>query len=111
MRLSHSAIHVYPRRGRVPALGGARAAVSLHSHSDCSRETLDFVPAFARGIPFVARLFERSIAEYERLYGRPLDFTTIYWRPPLPPADVVMSECLHLERRLDLRPLVSLTDH
>ena len=88
-----------------------RAAVSLHSHSECSREKLDFVPGRARRIPVVAALFERSISNYQREHGRPLDFEAIYWRPPLPPAAVIASEREQIERRLDAVALVSLTDH
>jgi hypothetical protein len=87
------------------------AAASLHSHSECSREKLDFVPGFARRIPLVAALFERGIAEYERENGRPLDFAAVYWRPPLPAAEVIASEREQIERRLDANALVSLTDH
>lgn len=111
MRLSRTALHVYPRNTHAWDRAGLRAAVSLHSHSECSREKLDFVPAFARGIPLIAPLFERSLAEYEREEGRPLDFSAVYWRPPLPPAGVIASEREQIERRLDVEAFVSLTDH
>jgi hypothetical protein len=111
MRLSRSAIQVHPRRARFPSLDGMRAAVSLHSHSECSRESLGFVPGFARRIPLVAALFERGLAEYQREYGRALDFATLYWRPPLAPAAVIASEREQIEQRLDSKALISLTDH
>ena len=88
-----------------------RAAVSLHGHSNCSREKLDFVPEMVRRIPFVGRLFERSMADYRRDYGEPLDFAMAYWRPPLSAEAVIASEMEHIERRLDCDALVSLTDH
>jgi hypothetical protein len=88
-----------------------RATVSLHSHSACSKEILDFVPSLARRIPLVARLFEATMAKYEREHGRPLDFNTMYWRPPLPPAAVIESERRQIERRFGGPALVSLTDH
>jgi hypothetical protein len=88
-----------------------RTAVSLHSHSECSCESLGFIPRFARQIPLVSRYFEQGVAEYERDHGRPLDFTKCYWRPPASPADVIASEREHLQRRLGLTALVSLTDH
>jgi hypothetical protein len=88
-----------------------RSAVSLHSHSSCSRETLDFVPGLARQVPVVSRLVARSLARYERFHGHPLNFASWYWRPPLEPAAVLASEHEHLERRLGCRALVSLTDH
>ena len=88
-----------------------RAAVSLHSHSDCSREKLDALPEFARRIPIVAAFLQRSLAEYERENGEPLDLSTVYWRPPVTPEAVIRSEREQIERRLDSKALVSLTDH
>src|SRR5262245_47354829 len=111
MTLSRTVIEVCPRDGRVPGPVGARAAVSLHSHSHCSRETLDFVPGFVRGLPIVASIVARTAARYEREFGHALDFAAYYWRPPLSPAAVVESERRHLERRLDAHAFVSLTDH
>jgi hypothetical protein len=106
-----SALQICPRGRSLPGHLGSRAAVSLHGHSSCSRETLDFVPGLARQIPVVSRLVERSLERYEQMHGRPLDFASWYWRPPLGPAAVIASEHDHLEARLSCRALVSLTDH
>ena len=110
MSYSRTAIHVFSRRSPV-SNPGMRAAVSLHSHSECSRESLGFIPHFARQVPVVSRYFELGVAEYVRKHGRPLDFEKCYWRPPVTPADVIASEREHLQRRLGLTALVSLTDH
>ena len=111
MKLSCTAIQVCPRAGHVAAPSDVRAAVSLHSHSNCSREGLDFVPHLAASIPIVATLLARSIAAYEREYKRAFDFNDYFWRPPLSAAAVIESERRHIEERLDSRALVSLTDH
>ncbi|MGE0449774.1 MAG: PHP domain-containing protein [Vicinamibacterales bacterium] len=111
MSHSHTAIHVASRREPFHAPRGIRSAVSLHSHSNCSRESLDFLPDFARSIPIVADLFERGAAAYAREHQHELDLGQWYWRPPMPPGAVVDSECEHIERRLDRPALVSLTDH
>jgi hypothetical protein len=111
MSLSRSEIHVYPRQSRFSRPPDMRAAVSLHSHSECSRETLEFIPRFAKQIPVLAACLERGIAEYQRDQGRPLDFGEWYWRPPVTPAMVIDSELQNLEHRLQLSGLVSLTDH
>jgi hypothetical protein len=110
MSYSRTAIHVFSRRSAV-SNPGMRTAVSLHSHSECSRESLDFIPHFARQVPVVSRYFELGLAEHVRKHGRPLDFTKCYWRPPATPDDVIASEREHLQRRLGLTALVSLTDH
>jgi hypothetical protein len=111
MSLSVQEIHLYPRHWRFWRPTRMRAAVSLHSHSECSRETLEFIPRFARRIPLVARRFERSLLEYQSANGRPINFGEWYWRPPVTPAAVIDSEQAQLETRLNLRGLVSLTDH
>lgn len=111
MSKSLTAIQVLSPRSRFSNPAGMRCAISLHSHSEHSREMLAFLPRLVEGMPVVRDLFARSVAEYEREEGRPLDFAEWYWRPPVAPAEVVASEQEHLERRLGLSGLVSLTDH
>ena len=110
MSLSNTTIRRF-RRGRLFAGMDGRSVVSLHSHSDCSREKLVFLPAIAKRIPLVASFFERGLEQYQRVHGRPLDFSKAYWRPPLAPADVIASEHTHIERHFACGALVSLTDH
>lgn len=111
MTLSRSTVQVcQPGRPIVP-VAGAYVGVSLHNHSACSRETLDFVPGIARRIPLVATLFEAGLTKYLRDNGTPLDFDEAFWRPPLEPAAVVDSERSAIAERLDLPALVALTDH
>src|SRR5262245_21180733 len=102
MSPSRSEIDLYSSQSRFSRHAGMRAAVSLHSHSECSRETLEFIPRFARQIPGLASCLEKGVAEYERENGRPLNFGEWYWRPPITPAMVIDSEQEHLARRLDL---------
>src|SRR5262245_17472997 len=106
MRLTRTAIQLYRRSKPFERPDGMRAAVSLHSHSECSREKLDFVPGIARRIPVVAAFFERAIATYRRVNGRELDFASAYWRPPLSPASVVASERGQIQTRFDCDGLV-----
>ena len=88
-----------------------RAAVSLHGHSECSRETLEFIPRIVQQIPFLSRFYERGLAQYQSENGRPLNFGEWYWRPPITPAGYVESERTQIAQRLSLPALVSLTDH
>ena len=111
MSYARTAIDVYLRRSTFSSPAGTRAAVSLHSHSDRSRESLDFIPDLARRIPVVDRFFDRSVAEHTREHGRPLNFGDWYWRPPATPSEVVRSEREHHQQRLGQSALVSLTDH
>lgn len=111
MTLSRTTIHVCSRGGIPPAAAGARAGVSLHSHSEYSKEALDFIPGIARRIPLVSRFFDLAVARYQHMHGRPLDFASCYWRPPLSPAAVIDSERGQIAQRFDLPAFVSLTDH
>src|SRR5262245_26771488 len=111
MRRTCTAIQLLRRRTTAIQPAGMRAAVSLHSHSDRSREKLDFVPGIARRIPVVAAFFARAMNTYRQLHGRDLDFNSVYWRPPLSPTRVIASEREQIERRFDCRAMVSLTDH
>ena len=111
MTVWRSEIHLYSRESVLSCSPDVRAAVSLHGHCECSRETLEFIPHIARQIPVVSRYFERSLAHYQNEKGRPLDFGEWYWRPPVTPAGLIESERTQAEQRLELPGLVSLTDH
>jgi len=111
MNLSHSAVDLYPRDACFSRPPGMNAAVSLHSHSECSRETLEFIPRLAKRIPVVAVFYERGMAQYQREHGQPLDLGEWYFRPPMSPAGLIAAEQAHLAQRLNLPGLVSMTDH
>jgi hypothetical protein len=111
MSVSVRQIYLYPRESRFSRPPGMRAAVSLHSHSECSRETLEFIPRIARSIPVIAGCYERGLVQYQRENGHALNFGDWYYRPPISPAGVIDSERAQLEERLDLPGWVSLTDH
>jgi hypothetical protein len=111
MKLSRATIHVYRHGERFVRPHGIRAGVSLHSHSECSRERLEFVPGIAQRMPLVGLLFERSVAQIARELGRPLDFESVYWRPPANSAAVIASERDQIFRRFECNAVVALTDH
>lgn len=90
--------------------GGARTAVSLHSHTSCSREPLDFIPRCREACPWLGPLLDRYEARYRRLHGRNLDYASAWWTPPLAPREALRLERGQIER-LRLKPLVSITDH
>jgi hypothetical protein len=104
-------IYLYPRHEPFARPPGMRAAISLHSHSECSRETLEFLPRIARSVPLLASCYERALQQYQRENGRALNLGDWYYRPPVTPAEVIDSERAQLEERLDLPGCVSLTDH
>jgi hypothetical protein len=111
VKLTRTTIHMSSRGSTCEVPAGMRAGVSLHAHSECSREKLDFIPGIARRIPLVRTLFDLGVARYQRENGRALDFGSFYWRPPLTPAAVVASERDQIAARFDLPGLVSMSDH
>lgn len=88
----------------------ARTAVSLHSHTSHSIETLDFIPRLAAHVPVVRDLLRAHEDRYRRSRGRELNYCNAWWTPPLGPRESLGVERAQIER-LGLQPLVSITDH
>lgn len=84
-----------------------RTAVSLHSHTNQSKESLLFIPEFAEKWP----LLSWALKEQCKKSRRPVDFSQAYWTPPLPPKLAFELESNQIEIDLELMSLVSLTDH
>jgi hypothetical protein len=87
--------------------GKYRTAVSLHSHTNHSKESLLFIPAFAEKWP----LLRWALNEQSKKSVRPVDFSQAYWTPPLTPKLAFQLESNQIELDLELMSLVSLTDH
>jgi hypothetical protein len=85
--------------------------VSLHSHTNRSRETLDFVVSALSGDGYTGRLFRKL----ERLHSRKavlrVDYARAYWTPPLTPRLAFDLERRQIESTLQRTALVSITDH
>ncbi|MGD2125327.1 MAG: hypothetical protein PVG99_04560 [Desulfobacteraceae bacterium] len=88
-----------------------RTAVSLHCHTQHSKENLRFVHLYAAKIPILSSFYKRERDRYFRLSGRIFDFAQGYWTPPVTVQRVHVSETERIERQLGLNALVSLTDH
>jgi hypothetical protein len=88
--------------------GKYRTAVSLHSHTNQSKESLLFIPEFAEKWPALRWALKKQCKKSRR---RPVDFSQAYWTPPLPPKLAFELESNQIETELALMSLVSLTDH
>ena len=88
----------------------AKAGVSLHCHTEHSKEMMDFVPNYANRIPIISSLWQREKAKYTAREGREPDFSTAYWSPPLPSTEVYAIEKTQINDA-GLDAVVSLTDH
>src|SRR6202166_5247340 len=91
-----------------PVLGReTRAAVSLHGHTNRSKESLQLIPELARKGPMLHEALKKQC----RRSRIPVDFSRAYWTPPLTPELAYATEKDQIESALGLRAIVSLTDH
>ncbi|MBZ5641763.1 MAG: hypothetical protein LAO19_03305 [Acidobacteriia bacterium] len=81
--------------------------VSLHGHTNRSREALDFIPQLAQRCPMLHAALEKQC----KRSTIPVDFTKAFWTPPLTPMRAYETEKDQVEKVLGLGSLVSLTDH
>jgi hypothetical protein len=85
--------------------------VSLHSHTNRSKETLDFVVKVLSGDGYVGRLFRSIEARHAKHAVVELDYTRAWWTPPLTPRLAFDLERRQIESKLQRYALVSITDH
>ena len=89
---------------------GFRVGVSLHSHTNQSRETLDFLANFGNQFPVMRPLISRMERKAEQNHGIRIDYAASYWTPPMTPKLAFDLETRQIEK-LDLAAMVSLSDH
>jgi hypothetical protein len=83
------------------------SAVSLHSHTNHSKEGLQFIPYFAAKHSVLRWAFELQCKKSKI----PVDFGRAYWTPPLTAELSYEVESGQIENVLGMASLVSLTDH
>ncbi len=92
------------------ATNGFRMGVSLHSHTNQSRETLDFLANFGNQYPVMRPLLARYERRAQELHGIRMDYTRSYWTPPMTPKLAFDLESRQIEK-LGLDSMVSISDH
>jgi len=93
------------------AAEGFAAGVSLHSHTNQSKETLDFIVELSTDWPWIQPLMRRAEQRCLRFSGIRPDYARSYWTPPLTPRLAFDLERTQIEDSLELPALVSITDH
>jgi hypothetical protein len=88
----------------------AKTGVSLHCHTEHSKEMLDFVPHYAEKFPIISYFWKKERDKYQEEQGKGIDFSTAYWSPPLTPHDVYRIEKEQINST-GLEAIVSLSDH
>jgi hypothetical protein len=86
-------------------------AVSLHSHTNQSKETLDFLANLGNQYPLLRPILARSERKSREQHNIPVNYAAAYWTPPLTPRIAFDVESGQIEKNLYLMPLVSITDH
>jgi hypothetical protein len=89
---------------------GFRTGVSLHSHTNQSKETLDFLANLGNQLPVIRPLLSRMERRSENYHGVRINYSASYWTPPLTPKLAFDLETRQIEK-MDLSPMVSITDH
>ena len=89
---------------------GFRSGVSLHSHTNQSRETLDFLANLGSTYSMICPLLARLERRAEKLHGVRIDYASSYWTPPMTPKLAFDLESGQIEK-LGLSSMVSITDH
>jgi hypothetical protein len=87
-----------------------RTGVSLHSHTNQSKETLDFLANFGNQYPWMRPLLTRLERRAEQMHGVRVNYAASYWTPPMTPKLAFDLESRQIEK-LGLAPMVSITDH
>jgi len=92
------------------ATRGFGSGVSLHSHTNQSQETLDFLANFGNQFPVMRPLLSRMESRAEAKYGVRINYAASYWTPPMTPKLAFDLESGQIEK-LGLDSMVSLSDH
>ena len=87
-----------------------RTGVSLHSHTNQSSETLDFLANFGNQYPVMRPLLSRLERRAEQIHGVRINYAASYWTPPMTPKLAFDLETRQIEK-LGLDAMVSITDH
>jgi hypothetical protein len=93
------------------AAAGFVTGVSLHSHTNQSRETLDFIADLSTDFGFLQPVMRWAESRCFRFSGIKPDYLRSYWTPPLTPRLAFDLERSQIENSLQLPALVSLSDH
>jgi len=92
------------------AAHGFQTGVSLHSHTNQSKETLSFLANMGSQHPIMRPLLARMERRAEMNHGVHVNYSAAYWTPPLTPKLAFDLESAQIEK-LGLAPMVSISDH
>jgi len=88
----------------------ATTGISLHCHTEHSKELLNFVPHYAAKLPVISYFWNRERKNYAKREGKAIDFSTGFWSPPLTAPAVYSIEKEQINNA-GLDAITSITDH
>ncbi len=88
----------------------ANTGVSLHCHTEHSKEMLNFVPHYAARLPIISFFWNRENKSHLKRRGKPIGFEGAYWSPPMTARDVYNIEKTQINE-VGLNAITSITDH
>ena len=93
------------------AVKGFTSGVSLHSHTNQSKETLDFIAELSTEWGVLQPLMRWCEQRCFKTSGIRPDYARSYWTPPLTPKLAFDLERVQIEDKLQMPAMVSITDH
>lgn len=108
MKLKQTQLHIlHTAENLAPK---AKTGVSLHCHTEYSKEMLDFIPHYAEKLPIISFFWKMERDRYLEREGKSIDFSTAFWSPPMTPHDVYRIEKEQINNS-GLEAFVSISDH
>ncbi|MBS1794399.1 MAG: hypothetical protein JSS81_11125 [Acidobacteria bacterium] len=108
MNLKKTRLHILQKSEQLAPK--AKTGISLHCHTQYSKEMLDFIPHYAEKLPIISFFWKRERDKYKEREGQAMDFSTAFWSPPLSPYAVYDIEKKQIEDA-GLEAIVSISDH
>ncbi len=72
---------------------------------------MSFIPRHTQDVPGLSTGIRRLEEQFRNKFGHDLDYSNIWWTPPLSPREAFLLERSQIEHELGIPGLVSLTDH
>ncbi len=108
MKLKKTRLHILQEEKDLSQV--AKTGVSLHCHTEYSKEMLDFVPVYADKMPIISYFWNKERERFLEREGKAPDFSTAYWSPPLNAQEVYNLEKSQINKA-GLEAIVSISDH
>ncbi len=108
MKLKQTRLHILHKPKNLS--GEAKTGVSLHCHTEHSREMLEFIPHYADQLPVISYFWKKEREKYLEREGKMPDFSSGFWSPPLTAQEVFNLEKEQINRA-GLEAVTSITDH